>query len=67
MAEEKFNSKEALDELVEIFYSTPEKPLPSQILVLYQKIEAKLSDIDKKGYERGYYDVVKIRKQVDEK
>ena len=65
MAEEKFNSKEQLDELVAIFYSIPEKPLPSQILTLYQKIETKLTEIDQKGYERGYYAGVKIRKQVD--
>lgn len=63
----KFNSKKQLDELVEIFYSMPEKPLPSQIFVLYQKVEAKLTEIDQKGYERGYYDGVKIRKQVDKK
>lgn len=54
MAEEKFNSKKQIYELVEI-------------LTLYQKVEVKPTEIDKKGYECGYYDGVKIRKQVDKK
>lgn len=60
---EEFNSKEELDNLMELFNSGS-PTLPSEVLKLYAKVENFLVRIHQLGYTKGYEKGVNLKNRL---
>nr|BFF39052.1 hypothetical protein BACY1_08570 [Tenacibaculum mesophilum] len=59
---EQFNSKKALDGLTHIFQNEAPKPLPSEVIKFYGKVEDYIVNI----YQKGYSDGVQFKEEIED-